>query len=778
MGCRAIHMWSLSGLVGAFLDLAIAYLLLCASAVSYLAAKFLGFFGLCLPCPCNGLFFTAPNRNHCLQQLLVDFPTQTVSNVQLSMKQKLPFNDSIWENNQNGKVINDNVKGILEIEGEASCSSVSDARRSRNVPRRLLNLRRDRSDMKGKRVVNYTRKGGFGLRRRQKGGINGGNYSSVSSYDPSLCSGQDGAVPISPSSVNERGNEFSGGISLPVDNEDDARNFEYDEEAPTIMGLRQGVFESIQLNKCPGEDMHSRENVPFAEDLKEHGRGELSSIGDEKNAIRFLKRALDEEHAAGLALYQELEKERSAAATAADEAMAMILRLQEEKAFIEMEARQYQRILEEKSAYDAEEMNILKEIMVRREREKHFLEKEVEVYRQMNCLANKQLAHDSGEKNDPQLPVDSSFDPNEDLVLMLHELSASIDKKVMIENIGSDDIVSIDKQKCTLDIGNESPVQGSCENASFQKQEDLGGLPSRMSICSSDSTVELQEKEMISIDDNSYMPPRDPQKINFPEKTIPLVRKEHEGNENFNLFQKNIYPSNGTESGDPNAAPHLTQHSVDAQHGFHDLCNLVFDNDSHVYDVHVIGNGSNFSNDINGSKAEQFLSTDTSEVDRKNDVPLEASVAKKVVGITDCPGTSDLITELDIKRSSSDMTSWLPPMGPRCKPVLSHMRRSSMSAVDTERLKINSEIFRLRERLRTVQEGREKLSISVEHRERERVQMELLENIARQLHEIRQLTEPAKAARQSSLPPPSSKGVSKKRRCRSVSSGLQRSSYE
>ncbi|KAL2507865.1 uncharacterized protein Fot_31512 [Forsythia ovata] len=729
MGCRAIQMWTLSGLVGAFLDLAIAYLLLCASAVAFLAAKFLGFFGLCLPCPCNGLFFTTPNRNHCLQQLLVDFPTQTVSNVQLSVKQNFPFSDSVWANNQNGKIVNDNVEGILEMEGEASCSSVSDARRSGNVRRRQLNLRNDRSNMKGKRVINYTRRGG--LRRRRKGGNDGGNYSSVSSYDPSLCGEvQDGAVPISPSSINKRGNELSGGISLPVDNEDDALNFEYDEKAPAIMGLRQGVFDSIQLK----------------------------------------------EHAAGLALYHELEKERSAAATAADEAMAMILRLQEEKASIEMEARQYQRILEEKSAYDAEEMNILKEILVRREREKHFLEKEVEVYRQMSCLGDDQLAHDGGEKNDPRQPFDSSIGPNEDLVLMLHKLSASIDKKVMMENKGSDDIISIDKQKCTLVIGNESPVQGSCENASFQKQEDLGGLPLRMSICSSDSTVELQEKEMISTDDNLYMPPRDPQEINFPEKTIPLIGKEHEGNENFNLGQKNIDTSNRTETGDPYDAPHLKQHREGAHHWFHDSCNLVFDNESRVYDVHVIGNGSNFCSDVNGSKGEQFLVTDNSEADRKNDVLLEASVAERVIAITDCPSTSGLHTELDIKRSCSDITSGLPPIRPRCKPLLFDMRRSSMSALDTERLKIDSEIARLRERLRTVQEGREKLSISVEHHERERVQMELLENIARQLHEIRQLTEPGKAVRQASLPPPSSKGMSKKRRCRSVSSGLQRSS--
>ena len=46
-------------------------------------------------------------------------------------------------------------------------------------------------------------------------------------------------------------------------------------------------------------------------------------------------------------LYAELEEERSAAAIAANQMMAMINRLQEEKAAIQMEALQYQRMMEE-----------------------------------------------------------------------------------------------------------------------------------------------------------------------------------------------------------------------------------------------------------------------------------------------------------------------------------------------------------------------------------------------------------------------------------------------
>lgn len=49
-----------------------------------------------------------------------------------------------------------------------------------------------------------------------------------------------------------------------------------------------------------------------------------------------------------------------------------------------MEGKQYERMIEEKFAYDEEEMNILKEILFKREREKHFLEKELETYKHID----------------------------------------------------------------------------------------------------------------------------------------------------------------------------------------------------------------------------------------------------------------------------------------------------------------------------------------------------------------------------------------------------------
>ncbi|KAL0326878.1 UNVERIFIED_CONTAM: Myosin-binding protein 2 [Sesamum angustifolium] len=103
--------------------------------------------------------------------------------------------------------------------------------------------------------------------------------------------------------------------------------------------------------------------------------------GDGVVTVEHLKSALRAERKALQALYAELEEERSASAVAASQTMAMINRLQEEKAAMQMEARQYQRMMEEQSEYDQEALQLLNELMVKREKEKQELEKELDSYR-------------------------------------------------------------------------------------------------------------------------------------------------------------------------------------------------------------------------------------------------------------------------------------------------------------------------------------------------------------------------------------------------------------
>lgn len=81
------------------------------------------------------------------------------------------------------------------------------------------------------------------------------------------------------------------------------------------------------------------------------------------------------------AVYEELEEERRAAEEGAKETMAMITKLQEEKAAIQMEAIQYQRMMEEQAEYDQEALQLLNDLMVKRDKEKKELEKELAIYR-------------------------------------------------------------------------------------------------------------------------------------------------------------------------------------------------------------------------------------------------------------------------------------------------------------------------------------------------------------------------------------------------------------
>ncbi|XP_016497838.1 putative myosin-binding protein 5 [Nicotiana tabacum] len=98
--------------------------------------------------------------------------------------------------------------------------------------------------------------------------------------------------------------------------------------------------------------------------------------------LHRLKRQVRLDHKSLMALYMELDEERSAAAVAANNAMAMITRLQAEKAAVQMEALQYQRMMEEQAEYDQEAMQVMKDMLLKREEEIKVLEAELETYRE------------------------------------------------------------------------------------------------------------------------------------------------------------------------------------------------------------------------------------------------------------------------------------------------------------------------------------------------------------------------------------------------------------
>ncbi|CAI9117743.1 OLC1v1019208C1 [Oldenlandia corymbosa var. corymbosa] len=792
MACQAMYRWNLIDLVGAFVELVIAYCLLCASAIAYMASKFLGFFGLRLPCPSCGLYGADPNRILCLQKLLIDYPTEKVSNVQLSVMSKFPFNDSVWRTDRNYdmnlRLIGDKGGDLIEMEGEASSSSLlSDSGKPNSIVRIKGDLnaakemraayvfgeREGRFDLKGKGSMHQRLRSG--IRRRKKGSFDFGKHSSVSSYDRSIGEVKDGDS-CSPPSINKGGNDLVEDDTVHQHYERDKHPFNLSpdtEETPPI--LKWGKRSSNRFELREAADCHDVQDKEF----KDNGHLGLDLSGEDKSTIRLLEQAFEEEQAARAALYLELEKERSAAASAADEAMAMIQRLQEEKASVEMEARQYQRMIEEKSAYDAEEMNILKEIIVRRERENHFLEKEIEQYRQLSNVGNERSSTDEADMlGDQQTRFDYLFDTNDDPMLMLHHLSSTIDKKVMVDTKRLDETAPMSPGKSELASENKLLSQNSVAASAIQKQGDTTGNLLDNSVESRD----FQEK-LISVDSyasTEYFP-----RSEFLYQSCTASSSEYKETsttlgkvENYHEYM-NVPAEIAESSAEISPISHgnvfLKQPGNDSYPGTHNSYSDSSGKKFHVHDVHVVVDQANLSNQEKGTEVD-FVSGSTSGILGSSYAPSEASAVKKrsAASASICQISSSSTGE--VNRTTSDISSRLPPICPKGKSPVSDFRRNSLSDIDNERLKIGYEVGWLQERLKAVQEGREKLNMSMERQEKENVQLKLLENIANQLKEIRLLSEPRYVARQSSLPPPSSKVISKKRRSRSVSTSQQTSS--
>ncbi|KAG8391043.1 hypothetical protein BUALT_Bualt01G0146900 [Buddleja alternifolia] len=100
-----------------------------------------------------------------------------------------------------------------------------------------------------------------------------------------------------------------------------------------------------------------------------------------ESVVDRLKRQVEHDKKIMGTLYKELEEERNASAVAANQAMAMITRLQEEKASLHMEALQYLRMMEEQSEYDGEALQKANDLLAEREKQIQDFEFELELYR-------------------------------------------------------------------------------------------------------------------------------------------------------------------------------------------------------------------------------------------------------------------------------------------------------------------------------------------------------------------------------------------------------------
>lgn len=691
MAFRAVHSWTLADLIFAFRDLAIAYVLLCGSAYAFLLSKFLSAFGFYLPCPCTGLF-GYQNNDLCLHKLLIDWPKSKIYYVQALVKSRFPF-DLIWFADQSSDLHVEGVRdkkrenGVIELKGEGCSTSLSGPRFSSCVGGE------SGYDAKEKKVTNQKYKPGIRRRRRATTGY--GRFLSALSANSTRSIGL--AAPLSShDSGGEMGSQISGNLGPASGTEDGLLG---DGHGPIVIDHGKRVHSSFELNGLYDKGKGIRNDPSFVKNMARNAEDVSDSVGND--AIKMLEQSLEEEKTALAALYQELEKERAAAASAADEAMAMIMRLQEDKASIEMETRQYQRMIEEKFAYDDEEMDILKEILVRKELENHYLVKKLEAYQLMNISGKEQL-DESNQMNSTGKRPSLSFDSDENLSLLPEQMVKS--KTIFQKEVKTNATCSSnDEESHTLAFGKEM-------------------MPECKESASDSSTSE-----------------------GVPQKTVCVAGKEK--------TQRYVSVVSQTCGGMEEEMGKDRNHLNQVGSCMH---SPMLDTELTVYDVHVVDDETTVWKE-GGGKESGPLSSAPSD--------FEVWTTSE---LSDCPRTSMTEIEPNGRGSHLDTTSSSPGLGDsQCKTLDIDSQRSSSSAVNSERFKIDSEVEWLRERLRTVQEKKDKLTFPAEHNERVNAQLKLVEEIISQLRETYQLREPV---RQASLPPLSSKVSLKKRSCRSVSS--------
>nr|XP_043609267.1 myosin-binding protein 1-like [Erigeron canadensis] len=147
-----------------------------------------------------------------------------------------------------------------------------------------------------------------------------------------------------------------------------------------------GHLEVSKETRVPNQNIHTINDCQVSTSSDKHEGFEsprstgLSEIEGE-SYVEKLKRQVEHDQEQLRLLHKELEEERNAAAIAADETMAMITRLQEEKAALHMEASQYLRMMDEQAEYDMEALDKANDLIAEKEKEIQDMEAELEYFR-------------------------------------------------------------------------------------------------------------------------------------------------------------------------------------------------------------------------------------------------------------------------------------------------------------------------------------------------------------------------------------------------------------
>ncbi|KAI7983036.1 putative myosin-binding protein 4 [Camellia lanceoleosa] len=236
--------------------------------------------------------------------------------------------------------------------------------------------------------------------------------------------------------------------------------------------------------------------------------GSTISEIDGESIVDTLKRQVDHDKKRIGALYKELEEERNAAEIAANQAMAMITRLQEEKALLHMEALQYLRMMEEQAEYDMEALEKANDLLAEREKETQDLEAELEFYK--NHVSDEEMVESLPGETNPQkvdnTRIDNNGVPQIKSIANMHFASMSKLKDIktsLLDIEGEKQYISQYLKKLESKLhqvsGNGTP--NGERQTDHQKQENGLSMPNDLSALN--GRLSTRDGSDVSIEDNS-----------------------------------------------------------------------------------------------------------------------------------------------------------------------------------------------------------------------------------------------------------------------------------
>ncbi|XP_020597455.1 myosin-binding protein 1 isoform X2 [Phalaenopsis equestris] len=157
------------------------------------------------------------------------------------------------------------------------------------------------------------------------------------------------------------------------------------------------LFHTLSFNGFPSFNKKLDAELSYSEIAEGSIFSEVKDV-----SVESLKKQIEIDRKTLNILYKELEEERNASDIAANQAMAMINKLQEEKATMQLEVMQYLRMMEEQTEYEQEALRKLNDQLTEREKEIQDLEAELESCRNQSrdeSIRDKNLQplFDSGE---------------------------------------------------------------------------------------------------------------------------------------------------------------------------------------------------------------------------------------------------------------------------------------------------------------------------------------------------------------------------------------------